>query len=319
MDTRPRGRPLHGSSAAPPVSAPDVSPSADSAVEPGTLYVVATPIGNLGDITHRAITVLRDASLVVAEDTRHSRTLLSHYGITTPMSSYHEHNEAREAPRLVARLAAGESIALVTDAGTPLVSDPGARLVRAAVDGGIPVVPIPGASALLAALVGAAIPAERFTFVGFLARKGRERDTELASIARSPYTVVLYESPHRVGATLGDLARAGCAERDAVIARELTKRYEEFRRGTVQSLAAAIGDSELRGEVVIVIAGLPAPAQETSEEMARAEAQRLLADGNSPRTVVQQLSEALGVPRNVAYRLAHERPDGAAAEGGADD
>jgi len=301
------------------VSAPDVSPSADSAVEPGTLYVVATPIGNLGDITHRAITVLRDASLVVAEDTRHSRTLLSHYGITTPMSSYHEHNEAREAPRLVARLAAGESIALVTDAGTPLVSDPGARLVRAAVDAGIPVVPIPGASALLAALVGSALPAERFTFVGFLARKGRERDTELASIARSPYTVVLYESPHRVGATLRDLARAGCADRDAVIARELTKRYEEFRRGTVQVLADALGDVELRGEVVIAIAGLPAAAEEMSEEAARAEAQRLLAAGNSPRTVVQQLSEGLGVPRNVAYRLAHERTEDEAAEGAADD
>ena len=303
----------------PPVSAPDVSPSADSAVEPGTLYIVATPIGNLGDITHRAIMVLRDASLVVAEDTRHSRTLLSHYGITTPMSSYHEHNEAREALRLVARLAAGESIALVTDAGTPLVSDPGARLVRVAVDAGIPVVPIPGASALLAALVGSALPTERFTFIGFLARKGRERDTELASIARSPYTVVLYESPHRVGATLRDLARAGCAERDAVIARELTKRYEEFRRGTVQSLADALGDTELRGEVVIVIAGLPSAAEEMNEEAARAEAQRLLAAGNSPRTVVQQLSEGLGVPRNVAYRLAHERTEGEAAEGGADD
>jgi 16S rRNA (cytidine1402-2'-O)-methyltransferase len=296
-----------------------VSPPAAAEVEPGTLYVVATPIGNLGDITYRAIMVLRDASLVVAEDTRHSRTLLSHYGITTPMSSYHEHNEAREAPRLVARLAAGESIALVTDAGTPLVSDPGARLVRAAVDAGVPVVPIPGASALLAALVGSALSAERFTFIGFLARKGRERDTELASIARSPYTVVLYESPHRVGATLRDLARAGCAERHAVIARELTKRYEEFRRGTVRSLADALGDVDLRGEVAIVIAGLPAAAEEMSEEAARAEAQRLLAAGNSPRTVVQQLSEGLGIPRNVAYRLAHEPPERSAAEDGADD
>lgn len=303
----------------PPVSAPDVSPAADGAVEPGTLYVVATPIGNLGDITHRAVAVLRDVSLVVAEDTRHSRTLLAHYDINTPMSSYHEHNEAREAPRLVARLAAGESIALVTDAGTPLVSDPGARLARAAVDAGIPVVPIPGASALLAALVGAALAAERFTFIGFLARKGRERDAELASIARSPYTVVLYESPHRVGATLRDLARAGCAERDAVIARELTKRYEEFRRGTVGSLADALGDDELRGEVVIVIAGAPEIEATVSEDSARAEAERLLAAGNPSRTVVRHLSEVLGIPRNVAYRLVHERPENTEAEDAAGD
>lgn len=305
------------------MSAPDASPDAASAeervVEAGALYVVATPIGNLGDITYRAVEVLRGVSLIVAEDTRHSRTLLARYGILTPMSSYHQHNEAREAPRLVARLAAGESIALVTDAGTPLVSDPGARLVRAAADADVRIVPIPGASALLAALVAAALPAEHFTFIGFLPRKGQERDAAIASVVRSPYTVVLYESPHRVGTTLDDLARAGCGDRPAAIARELTKRYEEFRRGTVRTLADAIGGGELRGEVVLVIGAAPAVEQGTSEDVARAEVQRLLAAGNSARTVVERLHGELGIPRKLAYRLAHERGDERGAEGGADD
>lgn len=297
------------------MSAPASSPDASSAIAPGTLYVVATPIGNLGDITYRAVEVLRDVSLIVAEDTRHSRTLLAHYGITTPTSSYHEHNEARETPRLVARLAAGESIAVVTDAGTPLVSDPGARLVRASIDAGIPVVPIPGASALLAALVAAGLPAERFAFVGFLPRKGRDRETAIQTIARSPYTTVLYESPHRVGDTLRDLATAGCGDRPAVVARELTKRYEEFRRASVRELADALSGVEVRGEVVIIVGGAEEGASEPTEGAARDEARRLLANGSSPRDVIDRLRQ-LGVARNVAYQLAHERvdPDEAAAD-----
>jgi 16S rRNA (cytidine1402-2'-O)-methyltransferase len=272
-------------------------------VVPGTLYVVATPIGNLGDITYRAVDVLRHVDLIVAEDTRHSRTLLAHYEITTPSSAYHEHNEARESPRLVARLREGASIALVTDAGTPLVSDPGARLVRAAVDAGVPVVPIPGASALLAALVGAALPADAFTFVGFLPRKGQERDTAIARIARSPITTVLYESPQRVEDTLADLADAGCAERQAVIARELTKRYEEFARGTVAELRERTRDG-VRGEVVLLIAG--AEERAPSEDEARALAAQLRADGIPARAIVERLTSELGLARNAAYRLAHE-------------
>ena len=301
------------------MSAPDASPSiGGSSVAAGTLYVVATPIGNLGDITFRAIDVLRAVSLIVAEDTRHSRTLLSHYGIATPTSSYHEHNEARETPRLVARLQEGDSIALVTDAGTPLVSDPGARLVRAAIDAGIPVVPIPGASALLAALVAAGLPAERFTFLGFLPRKGRERDAALQAIARSPYTTVLYESPHRVADTLSDLAGAGCGERQGVVARELTKRFEELRRGTVRALADALAGTEVRGEVVVVVAGADESEDALTEDGARVEARRLLGSGSSPRDVVDRLQQ-LGVARNVAYRLAHERFDTDEAAAGAAD
>lgn len=287
-------------------------------VSPGTLYVVSTPIGNLGDMTYRAVEVLRAVTLVVAEDTRHSRTLLAHYGITTPLAAYHEHNEAREAPRLVARMQGGEAIAIITDAGTPLVSDPGARLVRAAADAGVPVVPVPGASAVLAALVAAALPADRFTFLGFPPRKGKERETLFASIVRSPYTSVLYESPNRVSDTLGDLERAGCGDREAVVARELTKRYEEVRRGTVRSLASEI-TGELRGEVVIVVGPAAADTGVATEDEARELARRLRGDGVAPRAIVERLTGELGLPRNLAYRLAHERSESGAAETGASD
>lgn len=297
------------------MSAPDVSAGV---VAPGTLYVVSTPIGNLGDITYRAVEVMRAVTIVVAEDTRHSRTLLAHYGITTPLSAYHEHNEAREAPRLVARMREGDAIAIITDAGTPLVSDPGARLVRAAADAGVAVVPVPGASAVLSALVAAALPADRFTFFGFPPRKGKEREALFASIARSPYTSVLYESPNRVSDTLADLERAGCGDREAVVARELTKRYEEVRRGSVRSLAAEI-TGELRGEVVIVVGPAPADTGIATEDDARALAQRLRADGIAPRAIVERLTGELGLARNLAYRLAHERSEADAAGTGASD
>src|SRR3954470_15952016 len=159
----------------------------------GTLYLVSTPIGNLGDITHRAVEVLSSAALIIAEDTRHSRRLLDHYEIGTPMSSYHEHNEAKETPRLVARLRAGDSIALISDAGTPLISDPGSRLVNAAIEADVPVVPIPGPSSVLAALVGSGMSLERFTFFGFLPRKGKERTEMLSDVVASHATSVLFE------------------------------------------------------------------------------------------------------------------------------
>lgn len=222
------------------------------------------------------------------------------------MNAYHEHNEARESPRLVRRMLDGESIALISDAGTPLLSDPGARLVSAALDAGLRVIPIPGASALLSALVASGISADRFTFLGFLPRKGGERDVMLRAILRSPITTVIYESPQRIVATLADLIDIGCGERGAAIARELTKRFEEVRRGTVASLHAALGDS-VRGEIVLVLAG--AAEHAPSESEARDTVSKMRSDGASSRDIIERLTGELGVPRNIAYKLAHSPPD----------
>jgi len=270
----------------------------------GTLYVVSTPIGNMGDFSFRAVETLRSVSAVLAEDTRHTRHLLDRYEIETPLVAYHEHNEAKTTPRLVERLLGGESLALVSDAGTPLLSDPGGRLVRAAIDSGVHVSPVPGASALLAALVAAGLDTERFTFFGFLARKGPERRAAIDEIVALRHAAVLYEAPARVGATLTELAEAGASARGAVVARELTKQYEELRRGTVAQLVAYYQHTPPRGEVVIVIAGqVPTGA---SEEELRARAMALRAEGRSARDIAAALSAELGAPRNLAYRLAHE-------------
>lgn len=272
---------------------------------PGHLYVVSTPIGNMGDFSFRAVEILRAVKLILAEDTRHSRPLLDRYEITTPVSSYHEHNEAKTTPGLVERLRAGDDIALISDAGTPLLSDPGQRLVRAAADAGVPVVPIPGASALLAGLVASALDATRFAFYGFLPRKGKERSALLDEIASSPVTGVLYEAPGRVADTLRELANRA-AGRDAVVARELTKRFEEIRRGTVDSLAAYYEDTPVRGEVVIIVAGAPSvkPDETTLGERARELRER----GLSVRDIASELAR-VGAPRNVAYRIAQEAGD----------
>jgi 16S rRNA (cytidine1402-2'-O)-methyltransferase len=270
----------------------------------GTLYIVSTPIGNMGDFSFRAVETLRAVAAVLAEDTRHTRHLLDRYEIDTPLVPYHEHNEAKTTPRLVERLRNGESLALVSDAGTPLLSDPGARLVRAASDAGVRVSPVPGASALLAALVVSGLEAERFTFFGFLARKGPERRAAIDEIAALRHAAVLYEAPARVGATLAELVEAGAGDRAAVVARELTKQYEELRHGTVAQLVAYYGQTPPRGEVVIVIAGqVPTGA---SEDQLRARASALRAEGRSTRDIAAALSAELGAPRNLAYRLAHE-------------
>lgn len=288
------------------MTAPSSSDPSPAAAPYAALYIVATPIGNLGDITSRAVDVLRSVSLIIAEDTRHSRTLLTHLAIATPMAPYHEHNEARESPRLVRRMLDGESIALISDAGTPLLSDPGGRLVAAAIEAGVRVIPIPGASALLSALVASGISAEHFTFLGFLPRKGGERNSMLRAISRSPFTTILYESAQRVSATLGDLIDAGCGDRAAALARELTKHYEEVRRGTVASLHAGIGDG-VRGEIVLVIAGAAERAPTDSE--ARDTVSRMRSEGASSRDIIERLTDELGVPRNIAYKLAHSPPD----------
>jgi 16S rRNA (cytidine1402-2'-O)-methyltransferase len=268
------------------------------------LYVVSTPIGNLRDITLRAIDVLRSVDLILAEDTRHSRHLLDVHGIATPMLSYHEHNEARATETAMTRLRDGRHIALISDAGTPLLSDPGARLVAAAAEAGIPVVPVPGPSALLAALVSSAIVGDRFTFFGFLARKGRERVEALEDLSSLRHTAVLYEAPNRVAATLGELVERGAGPRRAVVARELTKQFEEVRRGTVAELAAYYESSSPRGEVVIVLEGIT--LQPLAENELRARARALRATGLSARDVAAALVRDDGAPRNLAYRLAHE-------------
>ncbi len=270
----------------------------------GTLYIVSTPIGNLGDMTHRAVEVLSSAALVIAEDTRHSRRLLDHYRIATPLRSYHEHNEAKETPKLVSRLRAGDSVALISDAGTPLISDPGSRLVAAALEAKVPVVPIPGASSVMAALVASGMPLERFTFFGFLPRKGGERTEMIGDVVESRITAVLFEAANRVGATLEAFVEAGAGDRNAVVARELTKQFEEFKRGSVAELALAYSETDPKGEVVLVIAGAETPV--VSESDLSDEARKLRASGKSPRDVMNHLVSNLGASRNVAYKIAHE-------------
>ncbi len=255
-------------------------------------------------MSFRAVEVLKSVHMIVAEDTRHSRTLLDEYGIKTPYSSYHEHNEAAETPRLVAKLTDGSSIALITDAGTPLVSDPGARLTRAAIAAGVSVVAIPGSSAVLAALIVSGLSAEQFTFLGFLPRKGRERQTAIEATVRSSITTVIYEAPGRVADTLADLAAAGAGDRRAAVSRELTKKFEETRRGTVSELAAHYESADAKGEFVIVVTGAE-PVEFTDDDIRAAVAQ-MKQDGKSPREITDRVIAQFGTARNRAYKLAHE-------------
>jgi 16S rRNA (cytidine1402-2'-O)-methyltransferase len=270
----------------------------------GTLYVVSTPIGNMGDFSFRAVEVLKSVSVVLAEDTRHSKHLLDRYEIATKLLAYHEHNEAKATPGLVSRMQQGESMAIVTDAGTPLLSDPGARLVAAAIEAGIKAVPVPGASALLAALVASGLPAERFTFFGFLERSGTARKSALAELAALSHTAVLYEAPSRVGATLGDLQATGMGDRQAAVAREMTKQFEEVRRGTVIELAAYYNEADARGEFVIVLAG--AVPRVVDEATVRERIRTLRAEGKSAKDTAAIVSKELGVSKNMAYRLTQE-------------
>jgi 16S rRNA (cytidine1402-2'-O)-methyltransferase len=263
----------------------------------GTVYVVATPIGNLEDLSPRAARVLREVELIACEDTRHTALLCQRFEIATPRVSLHAHNEARRVPELLARLARGAQIALVSDAGTPLVSDPGERLVRAALDAGAAVVPVPGPSALLAALVASGFAARPFAFAGFLPRRGAERARELAALAAFPGTLVLYEAPNRAAQTLADL-RAALGARRVALARELTKRHETITRGVLGEVEL----DDLRGELVIVVEGPSdsAPA-EVSEAALDAEIERLRAAGHSPRDTARELAARFGLSRSDAY------------------
>jgi 16S rRNA (cytidine1402-2'-O)-methyltransferase len=277
------------------------------------LYVVSTPIGNLGDITRRAVEVLGACDVVLAEDTRRTGVLLKLLGIHARLISAHEHNEASRSALVVEILGEGRDVALVTDAGTPLLSDPGARIVREVVDAGYDVVPVPGASALLAALVASGIEAGTFTFLGFAPRKGGSREEMMEEIAASPRAVVLYESPNRVGKLMTDLAAAAGGERRVCVARELTKVHEELWRGTLAEAAARYEAAEVLGEVVVVVAGRP--RDEAREEAvdalaAHSVAQALLAQGQSASAVAKELRRRMGISRNDAYRIAHEAADG---------
>ncbi len=269
---------------------------------PSGLHVVATPIGNAGDLSHRAVEVLRAADLVACEDTRVTGKLLARHGIATRRFAYHEHNADRVRPRLLEKLRQGERIALVSDAGTPLVSDPGWRLVRAVIDEGLPVTVVPGPSAPIAALVLSGLPTDRFFFSGFLPSKAGARRTELASVAAIPGTLVLFEAPHRLPESLADMA-AVLGDRPAAVARELTKFYEEVRRDTLARLAAHYAEvGPPRGEVVVVV-GPPLPEPEASEEGLDERLRRALAT-MSVRDASLAVAEAMRLPRRRVYARA---------------
>jgi 16S rRNA (cytidine1402-2'-O)-methyltransferase len=265
------------------------------------LYVVSTPIGNLADITYRAVAVLGEVDRILAEDTRRTRILLQHYGLSTPLVSAHAHNEAARAAELIGWLEAGEEVAIVSDAGTPLLSDPGARIVQRVVQAGYQVVPIPGPSAILAALVGAGIDPEPFTFYGFTPRSGRARSERLAEVASLRHASVLYEAPVRLVRLLRDLAVHCGTERKVVVARELTKVHESFYRGTLAEVSAYYEREPARGEVVVVVAGLEVTeADAESAEVALEVARTLLGEGERPSAAARELSRRLGLPRNRA-------------------
>ncbi len=263
------------------------------------LYLVATPIGNLGDVTLRGLSVLARADVIYCEDTRHSRTLLQHYGIRAPLKSYHEHNAAAQRPRIMDELAAGARVALITDAGTPLVSDPGYKLVREALDHGYTVVSLPGASAVLCALASGGLPTDAFFFAGFLPPKSGARQAKLMQMRRIDATLVFYEAPSRVAATLADLVTV-LGERPAAVARELTKLHEEVDRGSLTELAGRFSQQTARGEFVILV-GPPeqAEASDAAIEAALADALRDMRLKDAAKTV----ADALGVARGRVYEL----------------
>ena len=267
---------------------------------PGVLHVVATPIGNLGDLSQRARETLATVDLVVAEDTRRTGKLLASLGIDARMRSMFEGNERQRTDEVLEVLRDGRTVALVSDGGTPLVSDPGYRLVRACIDEGIDVRAVPGPSAAIAALVVSGLPTDRFVFEGFLPRTAGERRARLAAIADEPRTVVVYESPRRLATLLDELAAID-PERSVAVCRELTKLHEEVRRGSVAEVRAALGDAAIKGELVVVLAGRQA-GEPVDVEAAVAEARDLVADGARKRDAAHTVSERTGVSANAIYR-----------------
>jgi 16S rRNA (cytidine1402-2'-O)-methyltransferase len=272
--------------------------------QPSTLYIVGTPIGNLEDITFRAVRVLQTVDLIAAEDTRHTGKLLQHFQIKTPQISYHDHNRNSRLPDILQRLAAGTSIALVTDAGMPGIADPGYELVKACAEQGFLVVPIPGVSAVITGLSGSGLPSDRFAFEGFLSSKGQSRRQQLAALGSEPRTLIFYEAPHRLRETLQDLANTLGGDRQITIARELTKLHEEFWRGR---LADAIDHYQTRspqGEFTLIVAGAVQTAPILSEAVILRELQSLIDQGISRSDASRQLAQQTALPRRQIYQLA---------------
>jgi 16S rRNA (cytidine1402-2'-O)-methyltransferase len=271
----------------------------------GRLQVVATPIGNLGDISTRTQQALQGADGIVAEDTRHTLALLHSLGISRPLISLHTHNETQRVPQLLERLKAGQTLALVSDAGTPLLSDPGYELVSAAAGAGIPIEAIPGPSAITTALACAALPVSRFCFEGFLPARGQERRAHLASLAGEERTLVFFEAPHRIAPMLADLAAVFGAERRATVARELTKAHETLYRGTLAELAqrAAEDENVRRGELTVVVQGAPARAQALDEALLRRTVE-LLVKELPPGRAAAVAAQLTGASRSAAYAIA---------------
>ena len=272
----------------------------------GTLYVVATPLGNLGDLSPRAADTLKQVAVVAAEDTRHTRPLLTHIGSRAPLVSVHAHSSEADLGHVLDLLGGGQDVALVTDAGTPAVSDPGTALVAAARGRGITVVTIPGPTAVAAALAVSGLSADRYLFLGFLPRKGGDRKRLLDTVAKSEWTVVLFEAANRLLELLDDLAAACGAERRGAVARELTKLFEETRDGTLAELAGYYRDAPARGEVTVIVAGTGTAARAAPPIDPEARARALLAEGISRRDVADRLADETGISRNSAYRIVNE-------------
>jgi 16S rRNA (cytidine1402-2'-O)-methyltransferase len=274
---------------------------------PGILYIVATPIGNLEDITLRAIRTLKEADVIAAEDTRHTQVLLKHFAINTPLTSFHEHNERTKTAQLVTRLERGESIALVSDAGTPAISDPGYRLVVAAIGAGIRVIPIAGPSALIAALSAAGLPTDGFDFRGFLPARKQERRSKLQELRDGRYTMVFYETPHRLQESLDDV-REILGDRRMVLAREVTKLHEEFLRGRISEVIGEVSRREIRGEMTLVIEGC-SDSNAASEEALVDEIDKLKGEGMRIKEIAEIIGEKYGYSKREIYRLALGKKD----------
>ncbi|MGB3670754.1 MAG: 16S rRNA (cytidine(1402)-2'-O)-methyltransferase [Phormidesmis sp.] len=283
-----------------------VPSSAPASLDSSTLYLVGTPIGNLEDMTFRAVRVLQQASVIAAEDTRHTGKLLHHFQITTPQISYHDHNSQQRIPQLIKRLQAGEAIALVTDAGMPGISDPGYELVRACIEAQLAVVPIPGPSAVVTAVTAAGLPCDRFTFEGFLPVKGKSRTARIAALNSEPRTAVFYESPHRILKTLTELEAVLGPDRPVAIARELTKRYEEFWRGSLAAAIAHYTATVPKGEFTLLIApAIATPAALSTEEII-IELKKRLAQGQSRTEASRDLAQQSDRSKREIYQLSLE-------------
>jgi 16S rRNA (cytidine1402-2'-O)-methyltransferase len=273
-------------------------------LKPGQLYIVGTPIGNLEDITFRAIKILQTVDLIAAEDTRHTGRLLQHFQITTPQTSYHEHNRNSRTPELIQQLTEGKNIALVSDAGMPGISDPGYELVKACVEEGIKVVPIPGASAFVTALSASGLPTDRFVFEGFLPAKAKQRREHLDLLTEESRTLIFYESPHRLRDTLQDLASAFGNSRRIVLARELTKVYEEFWRGSIEEAIDLYSSRQPQGEYSILVTGAEFIKPQFTEAEIKTQLQNLINQGISRSQASREIAKITSLPRRQIYELA---------------